>query len=337
VLNTLLKGYIEKDFKIGGHDSIVLKYTDRQTDIEVKISPFFGSNIYKFKYNGNELFYCDYDLLKKRDWTGCFILWPYPNRIRDKKFEFEGKNYSLVDIKRKKGNYPLIHGLVDDKIWKISGINKTKNSIKASTFIDVSPRSEIYKYFPFKSRLTLSFTVDKSGLRIEYFVINRSTINMPFGFALHPYFLLLSGADKTRILLPAEKVMETDQELLPTGKLYDVNKTKFNLKKPFPLLNLSLDHVFTCLDRSKMPYIDFQDNKIKINLESSKDFTHMVLYTMEKKFICFENQTGSTDMINLHNKGIKGKKKDLIVNAHLLVLKPGHTHKGFVNYEVIKY
>ncbi len=315
-------------------DSIVLSYSDANKNIEVRISPYFGSNIYQFTYNGHEIFYCDYDLLKTRDWTGCFILWPLPNRVRDKKFEFEGQIYSLETIQRKGGNYPLIHGLVDDQEWQIGEMKEYEMLVQASTYIDVVPGTQIYEYFPFESRLTLTFTLDQNGLRVDYRVVNRSNKNLPFGFALHPYFPLPLGTDNTKVFLPARSVMESDEELLPTGNLIDVQTVECNLNMPVSISDLSLDHVFTDIDRTKSPYIDYLNQKMRVHFESSEDFTHMVVYTKEKSSICLENQTGSIDMINLHNRAMKEKDDTLLKASHLLILSPQQEHKGFVFYRI---
>lgn len=330
-----IEGYIEKAPL--GHSSIVLHYKSRAKDIEVKISPYFGSNIYEFKYNGKNIFFTDTNRLQQRDWTGCFILWPFPNRVRGKKYEFDGKTYSLENIKRRRGNYPLVHGLVDNHIWQVGEIKKEGDLVKASTFIDVTPDSFIYKYFPFKSRLGLTFALGENGLKIEYKVENLSKTNLPFGFALHPYFSLLSGRDNTLIRIPAKSIMEQDEELLPTDNLIDVETTDNNLNKPMPVSKLSLDHVFTNLDRSYMPYIDYTDQKMCLYLESSRDFTHLVVYTKEEHFICLENQTCSTDAINLHTKGVKEHNPSLVEAAHLLILPPGQSHQGYVYYRIEEY
>lgn len=331
----LIKARIESDPKVG-KKSIILFYKDSRKTIEIRISPLFGSNIYKFKFNDYDIFDCNYKKLKRRDWTGCFILWPIPNRVRNKKFEFEGKIYDLKDITRKSGNSPLIHGLVDDIPWQIGEIKANKNSIRASTFIYVLPGTKIYKYFPFKSRLLLEFTLSQEGLKIAYTVHNLSKTNLPFGFALHPYFPI-SRDEKTSIFLSTASIMESDKELLPTGKLINIKKTDFNLNKGLPITKLKLDHVFTDLDRSKEPYIDYAEKKIRVLFETSSDFTHAVLYTKQKSYFCLENQTGSTDMINLYTRGIKENNPNLIKAAHLLILKPGKQHSGFVHYKIKKY
>lgn len=47
-----------------------------------------------------------------------------------------------------------------------------------------------------------------------------------------------------------------------------------------------------------------------------------------------ENQSGSTDMINLHSRAIKEDNELLKKAAHLLILEPGDTHQGFINYSI---
>lgn len=328
-----IKGLVKKDPNLN-KDSIFLIYNNGNKNLEVRISPYFGSNIYKYEYNGFDIFYSNLRLLKKRGWTGCFILWPLPNRVRNKKFKFEGKIYDLSAIKRKSGNFPLIHGLVDDKVWQIGTIKIHKNYVQASTFIEVLPSSEIFKFFPFKSRLTLTFTLSGWGLKVNYQNNNLSESNLPFGFALHPYFTHKSNA---RIFLAATSLMEKNNDLLPTGKLLNVKNTPYDLNSPVPLSYLSLDDVFTNIDRTKTPYVDYPVSKLKIFLKSSQEFTHAVIYTGEKSSFCFENQTGATDMINLHAKGIKENNPEMIKAAHLMILPPNQQHAGFVFYKIKQY
>lgn len=315
---------------------LTLTYTDPITpdkNISISVAPEFGSNLFSFKSGKNNLIYCDKELLKDRDWTGCFVLWPLPNRVRGKKYEFEGNTVSLHDIKRKKGNDVLIHGLVDDKSWNFNQPEISVDHISVRTFIRVT--TNMRKYFPFEGQLSLQYTVDKNSVRIDYTVENSGKTTMPFGFALHPYFRILSGLHNTKICVPAQSVMEADEELLPTGKLILVKNTEFDLCTPHPVKNLHLDHVFTDLI-SNTAYIDYPGQHLRLYITSSPDFTHMVVYTQEKEngYICLENQTGSTDMINLYTRAEKEQNKELKKAAHLLTLSPGKTHSGYIRYSV---
>src|SRR5947209_5597479 len=89
-----------------------------EKNLQVSIAPKLGSNMFQFKVGDNDVIYCDKKLLVDGDWTGNFVLWPLPNRVSGKQYEFEEQTISLQDIKRKRGNEPLIHGLVDDQVWE---------------------------------------------------------------------------------------------------------------------------------------------------------------------------------------------------------------------------
>lgn len=76
---------------------------DPKRDLVAEIALFYGSNLFRYRAGEHELIHCDMDLLKDRDWTGTFILWPIPNRVGGKQYEFEGQIRSLEKVKRKRG------------------------------------------------------------------------------------------------------------------------------------------------------------------------------------------------------------------------------------------
>ncbi len=321
-----------------GVPTVRLRYESPTRGIRVEIVPAFGSNMYRYRVDNTELIYCNIERLKHRDWTGTFVLWPLPNRVRDKQFEFEGHVQSLKAIVRREGNEPLIHGLVDDQPWNLGKVTTDASSACAQTWIEITPQSPLYRHFPYPSKLTLDFVLTERGIRISYTVKNNGSKNMPFGFALHPYFALLSGATHTLVTLPADSIMEADDELLPTGRLLPMGAQEYDVRLPTAVSELELDHVFTELHPGAVARIDYPRQNLALNLRASSDFTHLVLYTLEadKGFICFENQTGSTDMINLHAKAQQRGDQALAKAAHLLVLPPRAKHQGFIAYEVVR-
>src|SRR5438128_10778501 len=68
---------------------------------------------------------------------------------------------------------------------------------------------------------------------------------------------------------------------------------------------------------------------MRLRITASEAFTHMVIYTLPSEadgpFFCLENQTCSTDAINLHSRGL-GEM------AHLIELRPGESSDGFIQY-----
>lgn len=316
---------------------ISLMYNDRENpsqSIIVCIAPDLGSNMFRFRVGAHDLIYCDPELLKKADFTGNFVLWPFPNRVRDKRYMYRGNNYSFEDVKRPQGNDVLIHGLVFDRQWHYEQPLFRQESVSVTTFIDITPESPFYQSYPFDSRLSLTYTLARHGITVAYHVQNKSTYDMPFGFALHPYFSTLSGRENTLVRIPATHVMEADTELLPTGRLLDVREimyAMFDLRRPVAVENLTLDHVYTGLQHNGMTTIEYKKEQIKLDITTSEVFTHIVIFTGPPKtdsaFFCIENQTCSTDAINLHNRGLREM-------AHLLELHPGESSRGFIRYAV---
>lgn len=278
--------------------------------LTVTVAPELGSNMVSFSVGDQELLYCDPQLLKNHDFTGNFVLWPFPNRVRDRMYRFQNEHYSLEKVKVPRGNYPLIHGLVRDEIWESE---KTENTLR--TWLDITPSFRYWHEFPWRSRLSLIYKLTGHELLVTYQVENLDTRPMGFGFAIHPFF-----QNVLTLCVPAQFVMEADSELLPTGKLLAAT-----LNQPTPIDQLELDDVFTGLNGPQR--IQFT-NGIELITTFSKDFTHCVVYTKEKeKFVCVEPQTCSTDAHNLAAQG----KNDI---AHLITLEPGTIHSGWIRYEV---
>jgi aldose 1-epimerase len=315
-----------------------LSYTDPHNparNMLACVAPDLGSNLFRFRVGEHELIHCEQDLLKHMDYTGDFVLWPFPNRVRDKRYSYQGHEYSLVDLKRPSGNWVLIHGLVFDEPWQYELPVVQAEAASVRTFIDINQQSSRYAMYPFESRLSLTYTLTKDGLSIQYQVENTGSGDLPYGFALHPYFSLLSGKQDTYVSLPASSVMEADDELLPTGRVLSVDSvmySMFDLRQPVPIGNLKLDHVYTALEPQSHALIDYRTLGLQLQISGTDDFTHAVIYAPPDMdaFFCLEYQTCSTDAINFNNQGEERKKM-----AHLLEVHPGETKSGALHYTVI--
>src|SRR5262249_22618519 len=151
-----------------------------------------------------------------------FVLWPFPNRIEDKRYTYQGHAYSLEQVVRPQGNAVLIHGLVFDRPWQYEQPIVTLEGASVTTYVDIDETAPYYENYPFASRLSLTYTLPHNRVTITYQVHNNGLSDLPFGFALHPYFSRLSGQEGTLVSLPADTVMEADDELLPTGRIFDM-------------------------------------------------------------------------------------------------------------------
>ncbi len=311
---------------------IALSYTDPSDparNLLASIAPELGSNLYQLKAGEHELLFTEIEKLKVRGHTGNFVLWPFPNRVRDKQYTYRGRHYTFDGVPRHQG--ALIHGLVFDRPWSYEPPQADEHGASVTTFVEMNAESPYFSAYPFLSRFALTYTLTSAGITVAYTVSNLDTQPLPYGFALHPYFHLLSGPAKTLVTLPAAQVMEADRELLPTRRLLDVNSVmyaQFDLNQPTPVSHLKLDHVYTNLSTANESLIEHTSTGLRLRITASADFTHAVIYTLgDGPYFCLENQTCSTDAINL----FQNDRQDI---AHLLEVQPGEKSSGFIRYTV---
>ena len=267
--------------------TITLSSTDQSDPsrtILVSIAPEFGSNRYRFRVGEHDLTYTDQELLKNRNYTGTFVLWPFPNRVRGKRYTYQGQQYTLEHVHRPGGDAALVHGLVFDQPWHYTQPVIEPHAVSVTTSIDINPESPNFRAYPFDSRLSLTYTLFGTELSVTYQVHNTGARTLPFGFAMHPYFSTF--ADKHDILLsiPAQAVMEADDEMLPTGRIFDVRKVMYamyDLRSPTPVACLKLDHVYTQLSRPALSIIDYTKLGMQLYVSATDDFTHQVIFTPE--------------------------------------------------------
>lgn len=333
--------YFTKD-KQRGFLTITLGYKDidPRKCIEAKIAPTEGSNLFSLKINDNDFLWYNPELPLADFVTGTPVLFPFPNRIEDAMWKWKGKAY----LQKKNGIPIQLHSLVyNEKTWEHSDPVFEDQSVLLKTYINVDESHPIYKGYPFKFLLSLNFRITANKFTISYEVKNRDNKEMPFGFALHPYFAKLSGENGTLICVPFKYWYEnrTDVDetflckrleeylqipnILPSGKLLSTDTEGKDLKNAVPVSSVNLDHVFTGLIEGKFPYIDYTSLRLRLHILSSNDFTHSVVYTpLKTPYFCIEPQTCSTDAVNLYESGID--------NSNLIILYPGNEHIGYVDF-----
>jgi aldose 1-epimerase len=217
---------------------------------------------------------------------------------------------------------------VYDEVFSYEEPIITDTSASVTTVLHIDSSSPLYASYPFACTLRLTYTVTTESVTVSYTVVNEGNSEMPFGFGLHPYFSKLSGDEQTYITIPAKSWMESPKDtLLPTGILIDVSGKPYNVNTSRPIAELSLDHVYTDLTPHHYATIFYKTIGVTVELKPSEDFTHMVVYTGNAGGVCIENQTCSTNAINLHNRGFAKE-------SHVLVIQPATSHSGHVAYNL---
>ncbi|HEY5584618.1 MAG TPA: aldose 1-epimerase [Ruminiclostridium sp.] len=292
-----------KQFERKGLEIVALYYVDEENDDkkEIYISPGHGMNLCKYRANDLRIIKFDPDKIRE-SFYGTPLLYPTPNRVYEGKFNYNGKEYPQI----KNGEVITIHGLLYNEPFNGMEITKTEDSISVSAYVDFSEKNHLFEAFPFEHRLSVKYTLDKSGVRFDYEIENREMDqSIPFGIALHPYFSKIDGEDETLIKAPFEYVYKTTESLIPTGELLKVNR-ETDLSDYVSVGTLNLDTVFTGNTNNEPAVIKYSKTGLQVTLKSSNDFTNMVIYTPKgKNYFCLENQTCATNAHNLYDQGME--------------------------------
>ena len=158
----------------------------------------------------------------------------YANRIHRGKFQMEGKT---VQVATNHGDHHLHGGFkgFNRKIWKVSPQPVANGSALQLAYL--SPDGE--EGFPgaVDVRVLYSLT-DENVFTIDYQATTEQTTL--FNPTQHSYFNL-SGkplpVDDHQLQLNANRVLEVNNDLLPTGKLLPIEKTVFDFRSPQKLAN----------------------------------------------------------------------------------------------------
>ena len=295
-----------------GHKIVVLK-NERQ---RVAILPEMGANLYSWQVDGCELMGpCD---LKTNRVSGTPVLFPTPNRVWNAAYKWHGR----IIHQRLDGQPLVLHGLVRTACFEVTALEGNDHEARAA-FSFSFREGERFESYPYPCTLKLVYALNDQGIHLDYDVSNDGTENMAFGFAIHPFFRMLDDRAHTMIQVPAPYFHESSPELFPTGKVFAVDGTRYDLRTLRSVEGLALDDVYYGM-AGQPARVQWQQSRREVVLQASEDFTHMVVFTPENApFLCLENQTCSTDAFNRYEAGFKE-------TAHLIELDPGQCHSGWV-------
>jgi aldose 1-epimerase len=167
------------------------------------------------------------------------VLAPWPNRIRDGQYTFEGAAYQLSLTEPARHN--AIHGLANWSRWQLA-----EQSPGSVTLEFDLPAQEGY---PWSLLLRTRWSVSADGLRCDQTVTNTGGENAPWGYSVHPYVQLTGVAvDDTLLRVPGRTRVLADSRLLPIGAV-KVAGTEYDFTEPRRIGDAVLDTTFGDIDR----------------------------------------------------------------------------------------
>jgi len=173
------------------------------------------------------------------------LLMPWPNRIRDGRYEFGGRRLQLPLSEPERRN--AIHGLVRWSSWQ--PLEHTQERLHLAFTLHPQPG------YPFFLELAADYSLGPNGLRTIWSAHNVGSEAAPFGAASHPYLRPRTELiDDGELWIPARTYLEVDDRLIPTGRRLPVEGTPFDFRVPRPIGDAMIDNCFTDLDGSAIEF-----------------------------------------------------------------------------------
>jgi aldose 1-epimerase len=165
------------------------------------------------------------------------VLVPWPNRLRDGAYSFEGRDLQLALSEPARHN--ASHGLVRWSRWQV--VHTSSDAVRMTCSL-VGQTG-----YPWSLDVSVEHAVSADGLAVLLSAVNRSETRAPFAAGMHPYLDAGCRVDDATLTLPAATHQRVDDRLLPAGTEPVVGD--LDLRQGRSLSGVVLDDAFTDLSR----------------------------------------------------------------------------------------
>jgi aldose 1-epimerase len=172
------------------------------------------------------------------------LLIPYPNRIQNGTYTFEGKTYTLPIDEHERHN--AIHGMGYRSFWELVALREDAVELRWRN-------SATLTGYPFHVEATALYQISDRGLSLTMTAYNNGTSDAPWAFGMHPWISNgknLVGNDpiteqngQCSLMVGARTHIVTDRNLIPTGT-EPVDGTDFDFRQPQRVAGHVLDDAF---------------------------------------------------------------------------------------------
>jgi aldose 1-epimerase len=201
-----------------------------------------GASLRRLRFRGRDLVVPFGPRELRPNYRGA-ILAPWPNRVVDGRYSFQGTDHQLPLTEPVRGH--ALHGLA---LW-LDGMAVDRRPSRVALAMVIEPQSG----YPFRVGLVVTYELDGMGLHVNVTATNLSDRDAPFATAPHPYLVAPEGdLDEWTLSLPAAKVLAvTPDRLIPVDlqPVERLNGGVFDFREPREVGSTKIDHAFTDLSR----------------------------------------------------------------------------------------
>jgi aldose 1-epimerase len=160
---------------------------------------------------------------------------PWPNRIRDGRYEFAGKSQQLV--LSEPAHHNASHGLGRYVPWHV--VDHQADAVTLELMIYPQPGWQGIL------EAALTYRVNDDGLVVAMQATNRGPSAIPFGYGAHPYLTVGEDlVDELSLTVPASRYLVVDDRMLPV-EVQPVDGTDFDWRSSRRIDGALIDTAFT--------------------------------------------------------------------------------------------
>jgi len=241
---------------------------------------------------------------------------PWPNRLHEGRYSFDGRDYALPLDERDKAN--ALHGLARWLSWQPVDIEDDRVTMA----VTIWPRPQ----WPFTLSVAVEYVLGPSGLTVTTTAQDSGDGDLPYACGWHPYLTVGTPTlDTAELHLPARTYLPTDADQIPTGRT-EVAGTAYDFRSSRPIGDVAVDLAFTDLARGP-------DGLARLTLRNPADGRELDLWA-DGAYDHLEVFTGDTvpqperRRCGLGVEPMTAPPNALQTGEGVVVLHPGGTHTG---------
>ena len=220
---------------------------------------------------------------------------PFPCRIQYGRYTVNGREYEFPN---KFIDGSAIHGLLFDSPFEMIDEYMTEQNASVTLQHVYKKRDEGY---PFSYSCTINYKLlVNDTLEISTKVKNLDEEKIPVADGWHPYFRIGGKVDDWHLRFNSKKMLEFNDELIPTGKFLDVKEYEQGVL----IGDRSLDNCFLLEHHdSDQPVCELsnENNGLRLYFYVLTNYPYLELYIPEdRESIAIENLSAAPDAFNNH-------------------------------------
>jgi aldose 1-epimerase len=238
------------------------------------------------------------------------VLIPFPGRIGDGRYSFDGQRFQLECNDKEGPN--AIHGFVRSLPWHVQDAHANRVTFE----IRLDAERYAGRGYPFSLAISVMYDLGVSGLTCTFTVENVGQQAAPVGVGFHPYFTVgTSVIDEAEVQIPGAAYVEFNERLVPTGKILSVTGTPWDYRRFRGIGQQRFNHCYVHLERDTqgivMASLRHPASGRVIDMTMDQAFSAVVVYTGDaiadapRAALAIEPMTCASDAFNHPEWGLK--------------------------------